>query len=116
MGKPSRDKGARGEREVVAALRRYGLRAERTASLQAAASAGEPGHPDVSLPDFPGLHVEVKRQETLRLPAWTRQADAAAGDGADAVVAYRQSGQPWRVCVELDLFAALLAEARSAAS
>jgi len=54
------------------------------------------------------LHVETKRQETLRPDAWSRQAEAEAPLGTVPVVAYRRSHEPWRVLLRLDEFLALL--------
>lgn len=46
--------------------------------------------------------IEVKRQETLRLNDWLKQARLAAnGSGSVPVVAYRQSREPWRCVVEM---------------
>ena len=46
----------------------------------------------------PGLviHSEVKRQETLRLPLWARQALRDAAPGAVPVVAFRRNREPWQ--------------------
>jgi hypothetical protein len=49
--------------------------------------------------------IEVKRQERLRLGDWLKQArlagSATNGSAPYAVVAYRQSGEPWRCLVEM---------------
>jgi hypothetical protein len=50
--------------------------------------------------------IEVKRQESLRLNDWLKQARLAAQGSAQgstpyAVVAYRQNNQPWRCVVEM---------------
>jgi hypothetical protein len=45
------------------------------------------------------IHSEVKRQEVLRLPLWTRQAWDEAPAGAIPVVSYRQNGTPWKAAV-----------------
>lgn len=44
--------------------------------------------------------IQVKRRETLALPAWWRQAVADAADGVP-VLAWRQSGKPWAFRVPL---------------
>lgn len=95
MAKASRDKGARGEREVVDLFEAAGLKAYRSAALQA---GDVEGAADVTVRDFPGLHVEVKRCERYELPAWERQADEAAGDDTP-IVFYRRNGEPWRAVV-----------------
>jgi hypothetical protein len=48
------------------------------------------------------IHEEVKRQERVRLPEWTRQAEAEAPHGAIAVVAWRQNNGVWRADLRLD--------------
>ena len=45
-------------------------------------------------------HIQVKRCETLAIPAWWRQAVADAGDGLP-VLAWRQSRRPWTFRVPL---------------
>ena len=58
-GKASQRKGADGERELAAVLREYGYEIKRGGSM----SFGE-------LPDLvglPGIHIEVKRCEQVRL-------------------------------------------------
>lgn len=45
-----------------------------------------------------GMSVEVKRQETLSIPAWWRQCVAAAERNNELpVLIYRQNRKPWRV-------------------
>ena len=60
MGKASRDKGKRGEREVAEFLRDHGIPARRGVQY-----AGGADSPDVI--GFEGVHIEVKRTEALRL-------------------------------------------------
>lgn len=107
----SRDKGARGERDVVNTARRHGLRADRTAQLQANA-VREVGEPDVKLHDFPGLHVEVKHDERMSVDAMVRQATEDAG-AKSPIVVWRRNRKPWRADVPLDLLLDLLAMARA---
>ena len=60
MGKTSRDKGKRGEREVASLLRSYGYDTHR----------GQQYHGGKDSPDvvgLPGIHIEVKRTEAFRL-------------------------------------------------
>jgi hypothetical protein len=100
----SRNKGANGEREVRDVLRRHGFSADRDGRLD-----WDLRH------DVPGVHLEVKRRETLAIPAWTRQAeeDAARHDPpVEACVVFRQSHQPWRACVNFEWLLALIAENR----
>lgn len=48
------------------------------------------------------LHVEVKRQERLRLPEWLEQARAEAPEGVPPVVCFRQSRGQWYAVLTLD--------------
>ena len=73
----SKQKGARFERLLASKLREYGYDARRTAQY-----CGNTG--DASdVVGLPGLHIEAKAQETMRLYDWMAQAkrDAAAGGG-----------------------------------
>ena len=98
MGRPSRQKGARGERDFRDLLRRHGFTCERDGSER-----GDLIH------NVPGTHIEVKRRETLAIPTWIRQADADAPLGTVAVVAFRANRQPWRVVLAADEFLRLKA-------
>jgi len=102
MPRAQRDKGKRGEREVAAVLREHGFRARRDGRLEA-----DLAH------DVDGYHFEVRRRETLALPAWTRDAEQAA-EGRVPIVVYRRSGEPWRAVIPLDELARLLALKRVA--
>lgn len=105
MGRRERDKGARGEREVADVFRAAGFDVERTPNSGGLRYAGD------LYGDTP-CHVEVKRQETLRLPLWLRQAADEAGDGAIPVVAFRQSRGEWYAALPLVALVGLLASRR----
>jgi hypothetical protein len=107
MAKASRDKGARGEREVARVFTAAGLPADRTAALQA---GGVPGAGDVTIRELPSLHVESKRTEKYTLPEWLAQVEAATLPGQPYVIAFRRSHAPWRGVVDLAWLADLLAE------
>lgn len=100
MSRSQRDKGARGEREVAAIFRAHGFDCDRTPNSGGLRIKGDL-HGDVP------AHVEVKRQETLRLPLWWRQA-VAESDGAVPVLAFRQNGSEWLAVVRLETLAAML--------
>lgn len=96
MSRSQQRKGADGERELAAILRDHGYDIQRGGSL----SFGEV--PDLS--GLPGIHIECKRAETLRLSEWMAQARRDAerfGDGFPAVF-YRRSREPWRVVMDLE--------------
>jgi Holliday junction resolvase len=86
VGNSQRRKGVEGERQVRNVLVRHGWTVR-----------GLEGSGDwIAIRFGVVLHVEVKRQEVLRLPLWTRQAIAEAPDGAVPVVAYRRNREIWR--------------------
>lgn len=94
-GKASQRKGADGERELAAVLREYGYEIKRGGSM----SFGEV--PD--LVGLPGIHVEVKRCEQVRLSEWMQQAERDSQhfkDGLPAVF-HRRSREEWRVTMNL---------------
>ena len=96
MGKKQQRKGANGERELAAILTGYGYPVERGASQNYGTE------PDLS--GLPGVHVEVKRQERLRLYEALQQAERDSvkfADGAGAVF-HRANRQRWQVTMFLD--------------
>jgi hypothetical protein len=99
MGKMARDKGARGEREVIdllqpivdIAYQAAGLeppKLKRTSSTQA-----DGGGCDVHGLDW--LALEVKRCESVHVDAWWRQCCQQAKQGQLPVLLYRQNKRPW---------------------
>jgi hypothetical protein len=94
-GRRSRSKGERGEREVARILVRR----------RNAQQADGLGGGDI-IECLPGYRIEVKRQETLKVNEWVRQAEAEARDGEVPVVIFRRNHQPWRAIVPLEWFAA----------
>ena len=52
---------------------------------------------------LPGVHVEVKRCEQVRLSEWMQQAEADSKRFRDGmpVVFHRRSREPWRVTMNL---------------
>lgn len=75
MAVNSKQKGARFERKLASQFREYGYDSRRTAQY-----CGNTG--DASdVVGLPGIHVEAKHQETMRLYEWMAQAirDAEAG-------------------------------------
>jgi Holliday junction resolvase len=96
VGKHSRDKGARGEREAAAEIRSlFGVEACRGAQHR-----GSPDTPDVCTA-IEGVHFEVKRRETFRL--WDAIAQAVVDAGPNIpVVLHRSNSKPWIAVVRLD--------------
>lgn len=97
MGKKSRNKGKRGERELAKALIDVlGIDARRGRQF-----SGSPESPDVvtSLPD---IHFECKRVERFSLYPSLEQAIEDAGDNQIPVVAHRKNHEDWVVVIRLN--------------
>lgn len=109
MGMMSRRKGKTGEREVAELLRLHGYDARRGVQHQ-----GGPDSPDV-IGGPPGVHIEVKRTESLRLYAALEQAMADRAPGDLATVWHRPNGRPWVVVLLADEFLALYRASRCGA-
>ena len=103
----SKQKGARFERTLAGKFRDYGYEARRTAQY-----CGNTG--DASdVVGLPGLHIEAKHQETMRLYDWMDQAkrDAeAAGNGDIPAVFHKKNNCEILVTLTLDGFMKLYKE------
>jgi len=103
MGRMSRDKGKRGEREAAALFRQYGFDARRGVQYH-----GGPDSPDVT--GVPGLHIEVKRVERLALYDALDQARRDAGPEEIPVVVHRKNDCRWVVVLGFEDFMTLYRE------
>ena len=107
MGKMSREKGKRFERALASRFREYGFDARRTAQY-----CGKTG--DASdVVGLPGVHVEAKHVEQMRLYEWIAQAkrDAeAGGKGNLPIVFHKKNNAEILVSMELDVFMILYKE------
>lgn len=102
MGKASRNKGKRGERELALKLTElFGHLCRRGQQF-----SGLEGKDVVGLP---GVHIECKRTERLSLYAAVEQAKTDADDGEVPVVFHRQNGKEWLAIVPADFLPALIA-------
>jgi len=96
MGMMQRRKGAAGEREAAEKLNEVlGTRFHRGRQYH-----GGPESPDLA-GDLPGLHLEVKRVEALRLYPSLEQARRDAPTEVPAVI-HRMNKKPWVVIVYVD--------------
>lgn len=93
----SRDKGARGERELARELRNYGYDCRRGQQY-----SGANGDADVL--GLPGVHIECKRVERLNLYDAIAQSRHDARDGETAVVMHRKNDCKWLVTMRLEDF------------
>lgn len=92
MGRMSRQKGKRGEREAAAELGALlGCEARRGVQYQ-----GGPDSPDVVLKGL-GIHVECKRVERLDLYGAIKQAKDDAGD--DVPIVWHRRNNEESVCI-----------------
>ena len=98
MGKASRDKGKRGERELAAELTALGLPARRGQQYSGASG-------DADVVGLPGVHIECKRVESLRLADALDQAERDARPGELPVVMHRRNGRLWVAVMRYDEFA-----------
>ena len=108
QGRTSRNKGKRGEREVVILLREAGFPAAHR-SVQYCGRTGTAA--DVI--GLPGIHIEVKYVEREAVRSWYSQAarDAGAGGRGDIpVVFHRKSRAPWLVTLGAEDFLRLLSK------
>ena len=97
MGKMSREKGKRYEREVAAALSDYGYNCRRTS--QYCGNTGDAS--DVM--GLPGVHIECKHCEQFRIYDWMTQAiHDSAKKGDMPAVFFRKNNCETLVCMRLD--------------
>lgn len=103
----SRRKGVVGEREVADAFTAAGwhVRGLEGGGDHFAVANNEPSTRNTQA----FLHLEVKRQERLKLPEWLRQARDEAPPGVPPVVAFRQNRGEWHVALRLADLLELLA-------
>ena len=100
----SREKGARGERELAEFLRTHGYKARRGQQFSGA-------NGDADVVGLPGIHIECKRVEKTAINDWLFQAITDARSGEVPVVFHRQNhdsknplkGQ-WKVTLRADDF------------
>jgi hypothetical protein len=109
MGRASREKGKRGEREAAAELgEALGVAARRGVQFH-----GGPDSPDVVIEA--AIHVEAKRVESLQLYPAIEQATSDAPAGKVPIVWHRRNNKPSVVIVEtarlVDLARAVVAAA-----
>lgn len=96
----SRDKGARGERELANKLKDYGYDCRRGQQF-----CGANGDADVV--GLPGIHIECKRVEKLNLYDAMAQSKHDARSGEIPAVMHRKNNCEWLVSLSLDDFMTL---------
>lgn len=93
----SRQKGARGERELAELLRAYGYEARRGQQY-----SGKNGDADVVGVD--GFHIECKRVEQLNIYKAMEQSERDAREGEIPIVCHRKDRKGWLVTIRFDDF------------
>lgn len=91
----SRNKGARGERELARKLREYGYGCRRGQQYSGA-------NGDADVVGLPGVHIECKRVEKLNLYDAMAQAKRDARPGEKPVVFWRRNNHKWLMVTEID--------------
>jgi hypothetical protein len=105
MAVNSKQKGARFERLLASKLREYGYQARRTA--QYCGNSGDAS----DVVGLPGLHIEAKHQETMRLYEWMSQAKRdSEGTGQLPAVFHKKNNAAILVTMELEDFMNLYRE------
>lgn len=94
----SKKKGKLGELELARKLREYGYETRRTA--QYCGNTGDAA----DVVGLPGVHIECKRTETLRLYDAVAQAKRDATGGKIPVVFHRKNNSEWVAILPLDGF------------
>ena len=98
----SRQKGARGERELAEFLRDLGFEARRGQQF-----SGGGDSPDV-VHNIPGIHIECKRVETGNLYKWLAQAKCDALADKIPVVFHRRNDSDWVVVLDAKDFLGIM--------
>lgn len=91
----SKQKGARGERELATVLKAYGYDCRRGQQY-----CGANGDADVV--GLPGIHIECKRVEKLNLYDAMAQSKADARENEMPVVMHRKNNCDWLVTMSLE--------------
>ena len=97
-GRRSRNKGKRGERELVNLIAEHCGDGVAKRNLQQTAEGGY----DLAGPIADIAAVECKNEVTFRLTSWMRQAEEQAGPEQVPVVAHRQYGGGFRFYLSMD--------------
>ena len=93
----SRAKGKKAEIELAHILRTQG----HTEARRGQQYCGANGDADVI--GVKGIHIEVKRQQTVRDEVWMKQAEADAKQGEIPVVIYRRNHEKWKLLIRQDI-------------
>lgn len=93
----SRQKGARGERELAAELRKHGYDARRGQQYSGA-------NGDADVVGLPGVHIECKLVEKLNIDNAMEQSIRDSKPDEIPIVTHRKNRKPWKVTISLEDF------------
>lgn len=108
MAVNSKQKGARFERSLARIFREYGY-ADARRTAQYCGNTGDAS----DVVGLPGLHIEAKHQETMRLYDWVAQADrdaAAGGENRLPAVFHKKNNADILVTMRLEDFMTIYRE------
>lgn len=97
----SRNKGARGERELAELLRGYGYEARRGQQFSGA-------NGDADVVGLPGYHIECKRVERLNIDEAMAQSIRDARENEIPIVCHRKDRKGWLVTIRFEDFMEVL--------
>lgn len=100
MGKMQREKGKRGEREVVKFLKALGIEAKRNLNTEADHDAGDA---DIVLSRFPDIAVDVKLRTRVPRGVFAEVEERFDGTGKIPLTVWRTDGDTqWRATLKLE--------------
>lgn len=99
-----RDKGARGEREIITIVQSvvdkvYSFYSLTPPIIERNLDQVRNGGKD--LIGIKGISIEVKRQETLNVEAWWKQCEKQAANNEIPILFFRENNKKWRVMIKL---------------
>lgn len=97
----SRNKGARGERELAELLRGYGYEARRGQQFSGA-------NGDADVVGLPGYHIECKRVERLNIDEAMAQSIRDARKNEIPIVCHRKDRKGWLITIRFEDFMEVL--------
>lgn len=112
MGKPSREKGKRGERDVVRRFIAKGVPCRRRWEEQSKEGGQSLGDFAIGEPAWP-IYAEGRHRENLAIPAWLREIEEQAPPGFRHVLFFRRNNKDpdWQAVIPLDDYIDLLRRA-----
>jgi hypothetical protein len=111
VGRASRQKGKTGERQVVRRFIAKGIPCRRAWESQSLPGGQTNGDLEIGEGTPLKIYAEVRRRETLSIPAWLREIEERAPEGHQRALIFRRSREDWHVALPLDEYLDLLKRA-----